>query len=175
MHFAPTLSSTNHTDLRYRLSSNSMLLLPHEHPHSVTHDLVRQGEFGRVQALLSYPIVDAQSPRQSGQSLIEHSYKADSDLSPAGWEYADRLKAAVMARRKQILEDKKNRGDDLLDETQQRKLVVRTTRRGTQCKSAAKLIFVWPSRRSGPRLVDERTTLLGLSSMLDTRSCRSRK
>jgi hypothetical protein len=32
--------------------------------------------------------------------LIEHSYKADSDLSPAGWEYAERLKAAVTARRK---------------------------------------------------------------------------
>ena len=32
--------------------------------------------------------------------MIEHSYKADSDLSPAGWEYAERLKAAVTARRK---------------------------------------------------------------------------
>ncbi|KAF8207267.1 6-phosphofructo-2-kinase-domain-containing protein [Mycena galopus ATCC 62051] len=29
---------------------------------------------------------------RSGQSLIEHSFKADSDLSPAGWEYAERLK-----------------------------------------------------------------------------------
>ncbi|KAJ7666179.1 6-phosphofructo-2-kinase-domain-containing protein [Mycena polygramma] len=37
---------------------------------------------------------------RSGQSLIEHSFKADSDLSPAGWEYAERLKEFVMERRK---------------------------------------------------------------------------
>ncbi|KAJ3930240.1 MAG: 6-phosphofructo-2-kinase-domain-containing protein [Lentinula lateritia] len=36
---------------------------------------------------------------RSGQSLIEHSYKADSDLSPAGWEYAERLKDFVIERR----------------------------------------------------------------------------
>ncbi|KAJ7927594.1 6-phosphofructo-2-kinase-domain-containing protein [Mycena leptocephala] len=36
---------------------------------------------------------------RSGQSLIEHSYKADSDLSPAGWEYAERLKEFVLERR----------------------------------------------------------------------------
>ncbi|KIY47392.1 bifunctional 6-phosphofructo-2-kinase/fructose-2,6-bisphosphate 2-phosphatase [Fistulina hepatica ATCC 64428] len=35
---------------------------------------------------------------RSGQSLIEHSYKADSDLSPAGWEYAERLKDFVLER-----------------------------------------------------------------------------
>jgi 6-phosphofructo-2-kinase/fructose-2,6-biphosphatase 4 len=59
-------------------------------------------------------------PSQSGQSLIEHSYKADSDLSPAGWEYAERLRAAVIARRKQVAEEKKARGE----ETKDRKLVV---------------------------------------------------
>jgi 6-phosphofructo-2-kinase/fructose-2,6-biphosphatase 4 len=57
---------------------------------------------------------------QSGQSLIEHSYKADSDLSPAGWEYAERLRAAVIARRKQVAEEKKARGEEWKD----RKLVV---------------------------------------------------
>ncbi|KAJ7185629.1 6-phosphofructo-2-kinase-domain-containing protein [Mycena filopes] len=36
---------------------------------------------------------------RSGQSLIEHSFKADSDLSPAGWEYAERLKEFVLERR----------------------------------------------------------------------------
>ena len=41
---------------------------------------------------------------QSGQSLIEHSYKADSDLSPAGWEYANRLKDFVLERRAKALE-----------------------------------------------------------------------
>ncbi|KAJ7512727.1 6-phosphofructo-2-kinase-domain-containing protein [Mycena galericulata] len=45
---------------------------------------------------------------RSGQSLIEHSYKADSDLSPAGWEYADRLKEFVLERRaKQGLSERK--------------------------------------------------------------------
>ncbi|KAL5523066.1 hypothetical protein ACEPAF_1333 [Sanghuangporus sanghuang] len=41
---------------------------------------------------------------RSGQSLIEHSYKADSDLSPAGWEYAHRLKDFVLERRAKALE-----------------------------------------------------------------------
>ena len=50
---------------------------------------------------------------QSGQSLIEHSYKADSDLSPAGWEYAERLKAAVIARRKALREERKSNGETL--------------------------------------------------------------
>ncbi|WWD20724.1 hypothetical protein CI109_105200 [Kwoniella shandongensis] len=53
---------------------------------------------------------------RSGQSLIEHSYKADSDLSPAGWEYAERLKAAVIARRKALREEKKARGEAVGDE-----------------------------------------------------------
>ncbi|TFK22137.1 cytoplasmic protein [Coprinopsis marcescibilis] len=41
---------------------------------------------------------------RSGQSLIEHSYKADSDLSPAGWEYAETLKDYVLERRAKSLE-----------------------------------------------------------------------
>ncbi|RSH84266.1 uncharacterized protein EHS24_005780 [Apiotrichum porosum] len=52
---------------------------------------------------------------RSGQSLIEHSYKADSDLSPAGWEYAERLKAAVAARRKKLREERKERGEVVND------------------------------------------------------------
>ncbi|KAJ7211247.1 6-phosphofructo-2-kinase-domain-containing protein [Mycena pura] len=45
---------------------------------------------------------------RSGQSLIEHSYKADSDLSPAGWEYAERMKDFVLERRaKQGLTDRR--------------------------------------------------------------------
>jgi 6-phosphofructo-2-kinase/fructose-2,6-biphosphatase 4 len=43
---------------------------------------------------------------RSGQSLIEHSYKADSDLSPAGWEYAERLKEFVLERRAKSLEQR---------------------------------------------------------------------
>ncbi|TDL22837.1 bifunctional 6-phosphofructo-2-kinase/fructose-2,6-bisphosphate 2-phosphatase [Rickenella mellea] len=43
---------------------------------------------------------------RSGQSLVEHSYKADSDLSPAGWEYAERLKEFVMERRAKNLAER---------------------------------------------------------------------
>ncbi|KAH9941581.1 bifunctional 6-phosphofructo-2-kinase/fructose-2,6-bisphosphate 2-phosphatase [Epithele typhae] len=43
---------------------------------------------------------------RSGQSLIEHSYKADSDLSPAGWEYAERLKEFVLERRMKSLQER---------------------------------------------------------------------
>lgn len=58
---------------------------------------------------------------RSGQSLIEHSYKADSDLSPAGWDYAERLKEAVMSRRRQVNEDRRKNGEKVDED---RKLVV---------------------------------------------------
>jgi len=53
---------------------------------------------------------------QSGQSLIEHSYRADSDLSPAGWEYAERLKAAVVSRRKALREERRAAGEVIGEE-----------------------------------------------------------
>jgi 6-phosphofructo-2-kinase/fructose-2,6-biphosphatase 4 len=59
---------------------------------------------------------------RSGQSLIEHSYKADSDLSPAGWEYAERLKEFVVERRAKSLEQ---RGFDPND----RRLIIWTSTR----------------------------------------------
>ncbi|KAJ8592952.1 bifunctional 6-phosphofructo-2-kinase/fructose-2,6-bisphosphate 2-phosphatase [Rhizopogon salebrosus TDB-379] len=59
---------------------------------------------------------------RSGQSLIEHSYKADSDLSPAGWEYSERLKEFVVERRAKSLEQ---RGFDPND----RRLVIWTSTR----------------------------------------------
>ncbi|KAF8137338.1 bifunctional 6-phosphofructo-2-kinase fructose-2,6-bisphosphate 2-phosphatase [Boletus edulis] len=62
---------------------------------------------------------------RSGQSLIEHSYKADSDLSPAGWEYAEKLKDFVTERRAKALEQ---RGYDPSD----RRLVIWTS---TRCRA----------------------------------------
>ncbi|KIP04737.1 hypothetical protein PHLGIDRAFT_129322 [Phlebiopsis gigantea 11061_1 CR5-6] len=59
---------------------------------------------------------------RSGQSLIEHSYKADSDLSPAGWEYAERLKEFVLERRAKSLEQRGLDGTD-------RRLVIWTSAR----------------------------------------------
>ncbi|KAF8330106.1 bifunctional 6-phosphofructo-2-kinase fructose-2,6-bisphosphate 2-phosphatase [Amanita rubescens] len=41
---------------------------------------------------------------RSGQSLLEHSYKADSDLSPVGWDYAEKLAEFVLERRAKNLE-----------------------------------------------------------------------
>ncbi|KAI0322846.1 bifunctional 6-phosphofructo-2-kinase/fructose-2,6-bisphosphate 2-phosphatase [Amylostereum chailletii] len=43
---------------------------------------------------------------RSGHSLKEHSYKADADLSPAGWEYAERLRDFVLDRRAKSLEQR---------------------------------------------------------------------
>ncbi|CAL1699277.1 unnamed protein product [Somion occarium] len=68
---------------------------------------------------------------RSGQSLIEHSYKADSDLSPPGWEYAERLKEFVLDRRAKALQQ---RGVDIED----RRLVVWTSARRRSHHSA------WP-------------------------------
>ncbi|KAG1736075.1 6-phosphofructo-2-kinase-domain-containing protein [Suillus paluster] len=59
---------------------------------------------------------------RSGQSLIEHSYKADSDLSPAGWEYSERLKEFVVERRAKSLEQRGFDPDD-------RRLVIWTSTR----------------------------------------------
>lgn len=84
---------------------------------------------------------------RSGQSLIEHSYKADSDLSPAGWDYAERLKEAgqsspspfllmwlapsayqsiysshpVLSRRRHVAEERRKSGEKVDED---RKLVV---------------------------------------------------
>ncbi|KAJ3485740.1 hypothetical protein NLI96_g4737 [Meripilus lineatus] len=68
---------------------------------------------------------------RSGQSLIEHSYKADSDLSPAGWEYSERLKDFVLDRRAKSLQQ---RGIESKD----RKLVIWTSARRRSHHSA------WP-------------------------------
>ncbi|KIJ28177.1 hypothetical protein M422DRAFT_37420 [Sphaerobolus stellatus SS14] len=59
---------------------------------------------------------------RSGQSLIEHSYKADSDLSPAGWDYSERLKDFVLERRAKTLESRGLSSDD-------RRLVIWTSAR----------------------------------------------
>ena len=59
---------------------------------------------------------------QSGQSLIEHSYRLDSDLSPAGWEYAETLKSFIVDRRKKSIEQRKAMGLPVDDNN---KLVVR--------------------------------------------------
>ncbi|KAK7681362.1 hypothetical protein QCA50_015453 [Cerrena zonata] len=59
---------------------------------------------------------------RSGQSLIEHSYKADSDLSPPGWEYSERLKEFVLDRRAQSLKQRGMEGED-------RRLVIWTSAR----------------------------------------------
>ncbi|CED82427.1 cytoplasm protein [Phaffia rhodozyma] len=48
---------------------------------------------------------------RSGQSIIEHSYKADSDLCADGWDYAERLKEAVLSRRRQVKEERTRRGE----------------------------------------------------------------
>ncbi|ADV19779.1 6-phosphofructo-2-kinase/fructose-2,6-bisphosphatase [Cryptococcus gattii Ru294] len=83
---------------------------------------------------------------RSGQSLIEHSYKADSDLSPAGWEYAERLKAAVIARRKALREERKSKGEVLGEENP---LLVWTSARRRAYHTA------WPFVHSGYKVVQK--------------------
>ncbi|GFZ48093.1 hypothetical protein JCM24511_05841 [Saitozyma sp. JCM 24511] len=83
---------------------------------------------------------------RSGQSLIEHSYKADSDLSPAGWEYAERLKAAVVARRKAAREERKARGEMLAEENP---LLIWTSARRRAYHTA------WPFVHSGFKVVQK--------------------
>lgn len=76
------------------------------------HNKYRTIYFARVWSESNLSIISTDYPAQSGQSLIEHSYKADSDLSPAGWEYADRLKDFVLERRAKTLEARGLNGED---------------------------------------------------------------
>ncbi|THH28959.1 hypothetical protein EUX98_g5221 [Antrodiella citrinella] len=48
----------------------------------------------------------------SGHSLIEHSYKADSDLSAPGWDYAERLRDFVLDRRAKSLKARGMEAED---------------------------------------------------------------
>jgi len=70
------------------------------------HNRYRTIYFARVSSRYFQTLISNISIFQSGQSLIEHSYKADSDLSPAGWEYAEKLKEFVLERRAKSLEQR---------------------------------------------------------------------
>jgi hypothetical protein len=83
--------------------------------------------------------------------LIEHSYKADSDLSPAGWEYAERLKAAVTARRKAA---RVERADKIEINQEENPLIVRSLLLSLQATKYARNVA---DDRYGLQLVDEHT------------------
>lgn len=57
---------------------------------------------------------------RSGQSLIEHSYKADSDLSPQGVEYAEQLRDFIVDKRAELLEERVANGES----AQERRLTI---------------------------------------------------
>ncbi|KAG8978634.1 hypothetical protein FRC05_009906 [Tulasnella sp. 425] len=84
---------------------------------------------------------------RSGQSLIEHSFKADSDLSPAGWEYAKRLKDFVLERRRRVQEERKKMGIP----AEEKRLVVWTSARRRAYHTA------WPFHQEGYRVMEKPT------------------
>ncbi|KAG8980615.1 hypothetical protein FRB90_007590, partial [Tulasnella sp. 427] len=84
---------------------------------------------------------------RSGQSLIEHSFKADSDLSPAGWEYAERLKDFVVERRRRVQEERKKMGMP----AEEKRLVVWTSARRRAYHTA------WPFVKEGYRVIEKPT------------------
>ncbi|GAA6008658.1 hypothetical protein JCM10207_007193 [Rhodosporidiobolus poonsookiae] len=71
---------------------------------------------------------------RSGQSLIEHSFKADSDLSPQGVEYAVKLRDFIVQKRKELQEEREKEGDGQKGE---RRLTVWTSAR-RRCISTAR-------------------------------------
>ncbi|SCV74821.1 BQ2448_7850 [Microbotryum intermedium] len=48
---------------------------------------------------------------RSGQSLIEHSYKADADLSLQGIEYAEKLRDFIVSKRAELLQERVKAGE----------------------------------------------------------------
>lgn len=83
---------------------------------------------------------------RSGQSLIEHSYRADSDLSESGWEYAETLKKFIVDRRRKTIEQRKALG---LPYDEGNKLVVWTSARRRSHHTA------WPFLQAGFRVVEK--------------------
>ncbi|CAE6451659.1 unnamed protein product [Rhizoctonia solani] len=83
---------------------------------------------------------------RSGQSLIEHSYKADSDLSDVGWEYAEKLKEFVLQRREKQLAERKKLGI-AVDEN--KKLTIWTSTRRRSHHTA------WPFQKLGYRVEEK--------------------
>ncbi|KAG9003762.1 hypothetical protein FRB94_002867 [Tulasnella sp. JGI-2019a] len=84
---------------------------------------------------------------RGGQSLIEHSYKADSDLSPAGWEYAERLRDFVLERRRKVQEERSKAGVPV----EHKRLVVWTSARRRAYHTA------WPFVQMGYRVIEKPT------------------
>lgn len=70
---------------------------------------------------------------RSGQSLIEHSFKADSDLSPQGEEYALKLRDFIVSKRKELLAERVKAGEKATE----RRLTVWTSAR-RRCISTAR-------------------------------------
>jgi len=100
--------------------------------------------------------------------LIEHSYKADSDLSPAGWEYAERLKAAVTARRKAA---RVERADKIEINQEENPLIVSPPSLSLQATKYARSVA---DCRYGHQLVDEHTIPHGHSYNQGLKSFRKR-
>ncbi|TIB29894.1 hypothetical protein E3P86_03594 [Wallemia ichthyophaga] len=79
---------------------------------------------------------------RNGQSIVEHSYKADSDLAAAGWDYADQLADFILDKQRQ---KRKERGESRAPKND-RKFSVWTSTRRRSYHSA------WPFVRLGYRV-----------------------
>ncbi|KAI0261665.1 bifunctional 6-phosphofructo-2-kinase/fructose-2,6-bisphosphate 2-phosphatase [Gloeopeniophorella convolvens] len=82
---------------------------------------------------------------RSGHSLQEHSYKVDADLSPLGWEYANRLKDFVLDRRAKSL---KERG---LDPKTSRLVIWTSARRRSHHTAWPFMVAADPKQPGGPQ------------------------
>ncbi|KZT50960.1 bifunctional 6-phosphofructo-2-kinase/fructose-2,6-bisphosphate 2-phosphatase [Calocera cornea HHB12733] len=82
---------------------------------------------------------------RSGESLIEHSYKADADLSPSGWAYAERLMDFVLERRRKSVEARRQQDQS----AEKNKLVVWTSTRRRSHHSA------WPFQQAGYKVLQK--------------------
>lgn len=71
--------------------------------------------------------------KQSGQALIEHSYKADAALSDEGHLYASQLKQFIVTKRRDIAISRHQKGEHV----KERPLVVWTSSR-KRCLETAK-------------------------------------
>lgn len=72
---------------------------------------------------------DLRTPSQSGHSQVDHSYKADSDLSPQGIEYAEKLRDFIVNKRAELLKERVQNGEAVAE----RRLTVRRRLKSHLC------------------------------------------
>lgn len=102
---------------KYETLDNSTTSGPFVKIFNVGERLVINNVRGYLQSRIVFYLMNVHHKKRtiwfarSGQSLIEHSYKADSDLSPKGVQYAEELRDFITSKRKELHDERSKNGE----------------------------------------------------------------